>query len=113
MRNKPEETAENAITGGPGSARDENMAGEERPRRLCSEIQLFDLCDKTRCASRDGRFCTDENLLNRFEAISQEEVFPADEYLVYEMDGEDEEGGAYPGYENDFGDEENEPEEDY
>lgn len=101
--------------GGPGNIRDEIMAGEERPRRLCSEIQLFDLCEKTRCSNRDGRYCTDENMLNRFEAISQEEDFPADEFLVdgMEDDVEDDDEETYPGYRNDFGDEEDDSDEEY
>jgi len=87
------------------------MAAEERPRRLCSEIQLFDLCGKEKCAEREGRFCTDENMLNRFEAISQEEDFPPDQYLEDEQADEGEEEGGYSdfgdGFEDD-GDEENE-----
>jgi len=88
------------------------MAAEERPRRLCSEIQLFDLCEKTRCASRDGRFCTDENMLNRFEAISQEEDFPPDQYLEDEPE-EDEEEGAYPGSGNGYDEDEDDENEEY
>lgn len=87
------------------------MAAEERPRRLCSEIQLFDLCGKEKCAEREGRFCTDENMLNRFEAISQEEDFPPDQYLEDEQAdvGEEEEGYSDfgDGFEDD-GDEESE-----
>jgi hypothetical protein len=49
------------------------MQDESRPRRLCSEIQLFDLCTREKCKQRDGRFCTDGELLSRFEAISDDE----------------------------------------
>lgn len=39
--------------------------------RLCSEIQLFDLCELDDCRFKQGRFCTDPNLLRRFEAIAE------------------------------------------
>lgn len=89
------------------------MAAEERPRRLCSEIQLFDLCGKEKCASKDGRFCTDENMLNRFEAISQEEDFPPDQYLEDEQEDEGEEEGAYPGFGDGYDDDGEEENEEY
>jgi hypothetical protein len=41
--------------------------------RLCSEIQLFDLCDLDTCAYKKGRFCTNELLLEKFEAIREED----------------------------------------
>ena len=50
------------------------MEKEENPRRLCSEIQLFDLCEKTSCPRKDGRFCTDKDILASFEAISDDEA---------------------------------------
>jgi hypothetical protein len=39
--------------------------------RLCNEIQLFDLCeiDPSRCSFRDGRFCTDIDMLRAFEGM--------------------------------------------
>jgi hypothetical protein len=55
--------------------------------RLCSEIQLFDLCDLESCRYKRDRFCTNEELLAKFEAIREEE----DASLVY-ADDEDEEG---------------------
>jgi hypothetical protein len=66
---------------------------DENPKRLCSEIQLFDICSKNSCKYKDGRFCTDGDILARFEAISDEEdagsndVFLADE--MEEMDEDD------------------------
>jgi len=42
--------------------------------RLCNEIQLFDLCELETCASKQGAFCTNPELLSRFEAIAEEEV---------------------------------------
>lgn len=83
------------------------MSGEEKPRRLCSEIQLFDLCEKTVCKTKDGRFCCDETMLQKFEAISQEEDFPADQYLP--EDGEEGEGDTddtYGDYGEDYDDDE-------
>jgi len=41
--------------------------------RLCSEIQLFDLCDLDSCGQRKERFCTNELLLQKFEAIKEED----------------------------------------
>ena len=38
-------------------------------RRLCSEIQLFDLCDKDRCNEKEGRYCISEEALAKFEAL--------------------------------------------
>jgi hypothetical protein len=47
------------------------------PRRLCSEIQLFDLCELERCHFIDGRFCTDPEKLARFEAVAEPQDRPA------------------------------------
>lgn len=49
---------------------------QELPQRLCSEIQLFDLCDKDACSHRSGRYCTHGETLARFEAISEEDDTP-------------------------------------
>jgi hypothetical protein len=59
----------------------------ELPRRLCSEIQLFDLCELERCRFKDGRFCTDPELLARFEAVAE----PVDRPAQFFEDNEDEE----------------------
>ncbi len=83
------------------------MSGEEKPRRLCSEIQLFDLCGKTVCKTKDGRFCTDETLLQKFEAISQEEDFPPDQYPTDGgEEGDDDADDAYGDYGEDYDDDE-------
>jgi hypothetical protein len=42
-------------------------------RRLCSEIQLFDLCSLNECGKKEGKFCTDEDLLLRFNEVSNED----------------------------------------
>ncbi len=61
--------------------------------RLCSEIQLFDLCDLDSCGFRVGKFCTDSDLLARFEDINEEDDQPL---LVYgEEDLEDDPDTPY------------------
>jgi hypothetical protein len=42
-------------------------------QRLCSEIQLFDLCYLERCNHKEGRFCTNGELLTGFERISEKD----------------------------------------
>jgi hypothetical protein len=64
---------------------------EEPPRRLCSEIQLFDLCYLTRCSFKEGRFCTHADLLARFEALAEPDDRPAQRY-----DDDEEEDEPYP-----------------
>ena len=51
----------------------QNNDSPKNPPRLCSEIQLFDLCTKETCSHRSGRYCTDGDILARFEAISEED----------------------------------------
>lgn len=58
-------------------------------QRLCSEIQLFDLCDLDRCGHKDGRFCTSEELLTRFERIAEK-----DDTRTYLSEGSEEGGEA-------------------
>ncbi len=72
------------------------MEKEENPRRLCSEIQLFDLCSKTTCPHKDGRFCTNSDILGKFEAISDDEDrVEQDQYLGDEMDEMEEDELSY------------------
>ena len=66
-------------------------------KRLCGEIQLFDLCELERCRFKDGRFCTDPDLLERFEQIA--DVDDSERNRGYAEMGGDEEG------ENDFDEE--------
>lgn len=59
----------------------EELSGKETetkevPRRLCSEIQLFDLCELQKCHFKDDRFCTDPEMLARFEAAAEPEERP-------------------------------------
>lgn len=69
---------------------------KETISRLCNEIQLFDLCDLESCSFKNGRFCTNKELLARFETIKEEDDRPA---IVYE----DEELDDDPDFPNDYG----------
>ena len=68
------------------------------PRRLCSEVQLFDLCALDSCSFRDGRYCTDQTLLDRFEAIAEKDESRSDRFADMSEDEDDE-------LSDDFGDE--------
>lgn len=70
------------------------------PHRLCSEIQLFDLCDLATCRFKDGRFCSSSVLLERFEKIADEELRSPQQYLDEEPeDGIESDDGDYGDYE--------------
>jgi hypothetical protein len=56
------------------------------PPRLCSEVQLFDLCDLDSCGRKNGRFCADPFLLDRFEKIAEEELRTPERYIADEFD---------------------------
>lgn len=71
------------------------------PQRLCSEIQLFDLCDLDRCGSKQGRYCTKGELLSRFEKIAEEDLRSPEQYMAEELD--DVEGAGDDGYDEAFG----------
>jgi hypothetical protein len=96
------------------------METQQGTRRLCSEIQLFDLCDLDYCTNKEGRFCTNPAVLARFEAIKEEDERSPQQYLSEEFD-EDEEGegegegeGEAEGDDEGFGsDDEFDDEEDY
>jgi len=77
------------------------MDTQKSTQRLCSEIQLFDLCDLDYCKSKQGRFCTNPEALQRFEAIKEEEP---EQYLSDELEeGEDsEELGDDDAYSDDY-----------
>jgi 5'-deoxynucleotidase YfbR-like HD superfamily hydrolase len=82
------------------------MEETQKPvRRLCSEIQLFDLCDLDCCGQKDGRFCTDSRILERFEAIKEEDESASQQYLAEEFDDEDE-GEGEESYGEEYEDEE-------
>ena len=77
------------------------MGKESPPRRLCNEIQLFDLCSRDVCDHKDGRYCTKGDILTRFEAIREEEERSPEQYLADEL--EDVEGAEDLGYDEAFG----------
>ncbi len=73
-----------------------NETVEESPapivQRLCNEIQLFDLCDLNTCRYKDGRFCTNSELVAAFEKISDAETVRREVEISEEAeDGGDEE----------------------
>jgi hypothetical protein len=72
------------------------MVEETKPRRLCSEIQLFDLCSLENCKCRDGRYCGDESIIAKFETISEDEMDYSDQFLIDELeDLEDSDDAEY------------------
>lgn len=62
------------------------METPQNPRRLCSEIQLFDLCDLDTCSCKEGRYCTNKEVLARFEAIKEEDERSPEQYLTEDPD---------------------------
>ena len=68
---------------------DSDQAPDILPKRLCSEIQLFDLCDLDSCATKSGRFCTDTILLGRFEKVAEKELISSERYISEEIDDEE------------------------
>ena len=58
-------------------------------KRLCSEIQLFDICDLDSCDFKQERFCSNAALLEKFEAIREEDDRPAVVYDENERDEDD------------------------
>ena len=78
------------------------------PQRLCSEIQLFELCDLYSCDYKTGRFCTNEDLISRFEDIAEDEHRPPERYIDEERDDGDEAEEEYDeNYDDEYDDENN------
>lgn len=79
------------------------MEENEKQRRLCTEIQLFDLCEGSSdaCGHRDGRYCTKGDLIAKFEAIAEDDLRSPEQYLADELD--DTEGADDMGYDEAFG----------
>jgi hypothetical protein len=77
------------------------MGNEQNPKRLCSEIQLFDLCDLDVCCHKDGRYCTKGDILARFEAIKEEDERSPEQYFAEELD--EVEGASDLGYDEAYG----------
>lgn len=64
---------------------------QDIPRqRLCSEIQLFDLCDLVSCGYKSGRFCSNLELVSEFEKISDDDPRPPQRYIDEEFIDSDE-----------------------
>ena len=81
---------------------DNDQAKEPNPPRLCSEIQLFDLCAKDVCGHKDGRYCTKGDILAKFEAIMDEDDRRSPEqFMADELD--EVEGGDDMAYDESFG----------
>ena len=74
-------------------------------QRLCNEIQLFDLCDLEKCGHKKGLYCTNDELLNRFEAIAEEDERPAASSYICE-ENDDAEVSDDGEYEDSFDDDE-------
>jgi len=74
------------------------------PQRLCNEIQLFDLCDLDSCRKRSGRYCTDSEMLGRFENIAEKELRVSERSISGELDDTETDDGEYSdGYDEDDG----------
>jgi hypothetical protein len=77
------------------------MAEKSKTKRLCSEIQLFDLCDREGCEQKDGRYCCNSELLTKFEAINEEDESLQDQFLpagsddLEDFDEEEDDDGYY------------------
>jgi hypothetical protein len=82
----------------------------KQENRLCSEIQLFDLCDLEVCRFKSGRFCANADLVGRFDTISEDDDFPSPlRYVENESDDMDEcdtEFSVYNADDADAGDDE-------
>ncbi|HIJ89071.1 MAG TPA: hypothetical protein HPP97_15555 [Desulfuromonadales bacterium] len=73
---------------------DPDTSPDIQPQRLCSEVQLFDLCDLDTCCHKRGRFCSDPALLSRFEKIADDEFRTSERYVLEEPD-DSEAGDGY------------------
>ena len=71
-------------------------------QRLCSEIQLFDLCDLDSCRFKQSRFCTNEELLAKFEAIKEEDEQNALVYADEETDDDAETESDFDDFDDSF-----------
>jgi hypothetical protein len=71
--------------------------------RLCSEIQLFDLCDLTSCRFKQSGFCTNEELLAKFESIKEEDELNTLAYDDEETDDDTESEYDFDDYDDSFG----------
>ena len=73
------------------------------PQRLCSEVQLFDLCDLDSCRHKIGRYCSDPDLLSRFEKIADDELKAPERYVLEGPDdSETDDGDGYDEEDTEF-----------
>ena len=80
--------------------RDSEQKPDVLPQRLCGEIQLFDLCDLDSCVCKNGRFCTDPALLDRFEKIAEEELRAPERFVSEEIDDAEADDSDVDGYDD-------------
>ncbi len=76
----------------------EEQETDKPVQRLCSEIQLFDLCDLERCSHKEGRYCANGEMLARFERISEkDDTLPVSDSYLSEgpEDGEEADDDVY------------------
>ena len=71
------------------------------PKRLCSEIQLFDLCDLDSCNRKRVSYCTDPVLLDRFEKIAEDEL-RSPEHYISDAEADDVDGDGYVDEDDEF-----------
>jgi hypothetical protein len=57
------------------------MSAEEKPRRLCSEIQLFDLCAKTVCKKRMAGFAPMKQCCRNLRPSARKMISPPNSIL--------------------------------
>jgi hypothetical protein len=80
----------------------EELKPDSMPQRLCSEIQLFDLCSLSTCRFKSGRFCSNPDLLERFEKINDAELRLPQQYQDEELDeDEDSDRDDFDDYDRD------------
>ena len=83
---------------------DSNNVPDILPQRLCSAVQLFDLCDLDSCCHKNDRFCSEPVLLRRFEKIADDELRSPERYVFEKPDdSETDDGDGY-----DYDEEDNE-----
>lgn len=82
------------------------MIQDKLPPRLCSEIKLFDLCELEKCLHKDGRFCINPLMLERFEGISESEARFSTEYYCDDESEDSEDPESSDFYYNDMDDDE-------
>lgn len=70
------------------------MSDDQKTPRLCSEIQLFELCEEdTSCGHKEGKFCNKGELLTQFETVlAKEDMRSPEQYLAEELDEVEGEG---------------------